>query len=143
MSILITLFGWLRKVPVWVWLALAAAGVIVVQHMEIGHYKAKAAAFVTETASLKAAQYASLSTIETQKVALKQWADKYKNDMQNGAVFTKQAVQFAADQQHANQSSQQKLRVIYETFPSVKAWAAAHSAPVAVVDRMRDNAQAH
>jgi len=137
------LLSWIRKVPAWAWLALAAAGVIGWQHIEIGHYKAKAAAFVTETASLEAAQYVSLSTIETQRVALKQWADKYKNDMQNGAFITKQAVQFAADQQHANQSSQQKLRVIYETFPSVKAWAAAHGAPADVVGRMRDNANAH
>lgn len=133
----------ISKVPLWVWIALVAAGVIVVQHLEVNHYKAQASALVTESASLKAAQYASLSTIETQRVALKQWADKYKADMENGAVITKQAAQFAADQRHANQTSQQKLRVIYEHFPSVKAWAAARSAPVAVVDRMRDNAQAH
>ena len=133
------LLGWLRKVPIWAWLALGAAGVIGWQHIEIGHYKAKIATVQAQSAAYVAAQKSQLATITALQLANRGWAAKYKKDMALGKTYTDAAMRYARQQQAAADASSHKLRVIYDNVPAARQWAAA-APPAAVVQQLRDNA---
>ena len=134
-----TILALLRKVPIWVWLALAAAGVIGWQHVEISHYRSKVAALQAQSAAYVAAQKTQLATIATLQAANKGWAAKYDADMAMGKSYTDAAMRYARQQQAAADATSHKLRVIYDNVPAARQWAAA-APPAAVVQQLRDNA---
>ena len=129
----------LRKVPLWVWLALAAAGVIGWQHVEIVHYRGKVGALQAQSAANVAAQKAQLATIAALQLANRGWADKYAVDMAMSKSYTDAAMRYARQQQAAADASSHKLRVIYDNVPAARQWAAA-APPADVVRQLRDNA---
>ena len=139
MSFLLMIFGWLRKVPFWLWLALAAAGVIGWQHVEISHYRSKVATVEAQSAAYVAAQKTQLATIATLQLANRQWAAKYDADMAMGKFYTDAAVKYALAQQKQKFAAQRSLKVIYEHDPSARQWSE-RQPPAAVADRLRANA---
>jgi len=133
------LLGWLRKVPAWAWLALAAAGVIGWQHVEISHYKAKVAAVQAQSAAYVAAQKTQLATIATLQLANRQWAAKYDADMALGKSYTDAAVKYALAQQKQKFSAQTTIQRIYAHDPSARQWANLR-VPTDIADSLRANA---
>ena len=136
---MIAILALLRRVPLWVWLALAALAVIGWQHVEITHYRSRAAAMLAQSRAYADTQRSQLATIATLQAANRQWASKYAADMAVGKSYTDAAMQYAKQMQDAAHASAQKLRVIYDNVPSARAWAAA-SPPADVVRQLRDNA---
>ena len=136
---MIAILSLLRKVPVWVWLALAAAGVIGWQHVEVRHYRSKIALLQAQSSGYAAGQRAQLATIAQLQLANRGWAAKYAEDMAVGKSYTDAAISYAHAQQSAAHASAQKLRVSYDNVPAARQWAAA-APPAAVVQQLRDNA---
>ena len=130
----------LRKVPLWVWLALAAAGVIGWQHVEISHYRSRITSMQAQSAAYVATQRTQLATIAQLQLANRGWAAKYAADMVVGKSYTDAAVSYARQQQAAADASAHKLQVIYDNVPAARQWAAAMP-PVAVTRELRDNAR--
>ena len=139
MSILLMVFGWLRKVPIWAWLALAAAGVIGWQHIEISHYRSKIAAVQAQSAAYVSAQQTQLATIAQLKLANQQWAGKDAADLALGKTYADAATQYALKQQAQKQSAQHTIKVIYEHDPSARQWSAL-PVPAGIADSLRINA---
>lgn len=116
------LFGWFKKVPLWVWLALAATGVIGWQHLEIGHYKAKIIAVKAQSAAYVSAQKTQLATIAQLQASVKTWADKYAVDMAMGKTYTDAAVKYALQQQAQKKTAQTTIQRIYDHDPTARQW---------------------
>ena len=136
---MIAVLGLLRKVPVWAWLALAAAGVIGWQHVEISHYRSKVAAVQAQSAAYVAAQKTQLATIATLQQANRDWAHKDAADLALSKTYADAAEQYAQQMQTQRNTATHKLTVIYAQFPSVEAWSIASSTPAAVVDQLHAN----
>jgi len=135
----IAVLGLLRKVPVWAWLALAAAGVIGWQHVEISHYRSKVAAVQAQSAAYVAAQKTQLATIARLKLANQQWAGKDAADLALGKTYADAATQYALKQQAQKQSAQHTIKVIYAHDPAARQWADGR-VPAAIADQLRANA---
>ena len=129
----------LGKVPLWVWIALLAAGVIVVQHLEVKHAKAQIIALNTETDSLKASAYANLTTIAKLEAANKQWASKDAADLALGKTYADAAEQYSQQMQAQRNAAQTTIQRIYTHDPSARQWAAL-PVPVGIADSLRANA---
>ena len=136
---MIAILGLLRKVPVWAWLALAAAGVIGWQHVEISHYRSKVAALQAQSAAYVAAQQTQLATIAQLKLANQQWAGKDAADLALGKTYADAATQYALKQQAQKQSAQHTIKVIYAHDPAARQWADGR-VPAAIADQLRANA---
>ena len=136
---MIAILGLLRKVPVWAWLALAAAGVIGWQHVEISHYRSKMAALQAQSAAYVAAQKTQLATIARLKLANQRWAAKDAADLALGKTYADAAEHYAQQQQSQKQTAQHTIQVIYEHDPSAKHWAD-QPVPDAVAASLHDNA---
>jgi len=135
----IAILGLLRKVPVWAWLALAAAGVIGWQHVEISHYRSKVAAVQAQSAAYVSAQQTQLATIAQLKLANQQWAGKDAADLALGKTYADAATQYALKQQAQKQSAQHTIKVIYAHDPAARQWADGR-VPAAIADQLRANA---
>lgn len=120
MTALLALLG---KVPVWIWLALIALGVIGWQHIEVTHYKAAAVSAKAETVAVKAANVANLATITKLEQANRDWADKYAADVATATKAAQDAKTYAEAQHRAAQAAQKALNDAYAAHPDAKAWA--------------------
>ncbi len=131
----------LAKVPVWVWLALAAAGVIGWQHLEISHYRSKVAALQAQSAAYVATQKTQLASIAALQLANRGWAAKYAADMAMSKSYAEAAMRYARQQQAAADASSHKLQVVYDNVPAARQWAA-QVVPESIAKQLRMNASA-
>jgi hypothetical protein len=133
-----TILGLLRKVPVWAWLALAAAGIIGWQHIEIAHYRSKLASVQLQSAAYVAAQKTQLDTIAKLELSNRQWAAKSAADLAATKVYFDAAKEYSLQQQKQKEAAQHTIRVIYAHDSSARKWAA-DKPPAVVADSLRAN----
>lgn len=132
----------LSKIPIWVWLALLALGVIVVQHIEVDHYKAKTVAMTKAVKTFDDAQKTNLATIATLEAANKLWADGSAAKTKAAAKEAADAQLYAKQQQDIAKAATNKLRALYAHDPAAKAWSDA-IVPPDVAEQLRAGAGSH
>ena len=114
---------WVRSIPIWVYAAIIALGIIGWQRVEVGHYKAQAITFKSAVLTFKSAQDTNLETIAKLQAANKAWADKSAADTVAAAKAAQDAKAYAESLQRAARAAQEALRHAYASHPTAKAWA--------------------
>lgn len=128
---------WARSIPIWVYAAIIALGVIGWQRVEVSHYKAQSVTLQSAVLTFKSAQKTNLSTIAKLQGANADWAGKCKANQPEAFHEAQLSVQGDARRQASAAKSIKLLQATYASEPTVKAWADTR-VPAAVADRLRE-----
>lgn len=128
---------WARSIPIWLYAAIIALGVIGWQRIEVGHYKAQAITWQSAVDTFQSAQKTNLATIAKLQDANADWASKCKANQPEARHEAQLSVQADAKRQASAQKSIKSLQATYEHEPDVRAWADTR-VPAAVADRLRE-----
>lgn len=115
---------WARSVPIWVYAAIIALGVIGWQRVEVSRYKAKAVTLQSAVLTFKSAQETNLATIAKLQGANADWADKCGADQPEARQQAQASVQGDAKRHAQANANIKTLRKEAEHDVSVKAWLA-------------------
>lgn len=126
-----------RSIPIWVYAAIIALGVIGWQRVEVGHYKAQAVTLHSAVDTFQSAQKTNLATIAKLQGANADWASKCRANQPEARHEAQLSAQGDAKRQASAAKSIKSLQATYEREPTVKAWADTR-VPASVADRLRE-----
>jgi hypothetical protein len=130
------MLAFLKIVPLWVWVVLAAALSNGVMYLDIRHQAAEIAVYKAAAIEYESAQKTNLATISQLSSANTQWAETYKARVALAQSYINANIQYQNQLQTQLSAARKQLGAVYAKDPNARAWST-QRIPAAVDQQLR------